>query len=278
MVQMSMDVSIIIVNYKTRGMVKQGLKSLRRAGIRLNYEVFVVDNASADGLPELVRQEFPETRLIALDTNVGFAAGNNLAMRKAKGKYVFVLNPDALVNAGSIEAMYAYMEAHPRVGVLGPKLVHPDGTRQESAHRFPTPWIPIYRRTPLGRTPRAKAEMDRYFLRDVSFNAPTDVDWVEGAAMFVRRAAIDEVGLFDERFFVYFEDADWSRRFWLKKWSVVYHPGIEIIHYHRRESADTLWFLAPFANKVSRIHIKSAIKYFLKWKGQQEPRKEKIPT
>ncbi len=272
---MSMDVSIIIVNYKTRGMVKQGLKSLRRAGVRLNYEVFVVDNASNDGLPELVRAEFPEVRLIALQKNVGFAAGNNAAIKKAKGKYVFVLNPDALVNPGAIEAMFSYMEAHPEIGVLGPKLAHPDGSRQESAHRFPTPWIPVYRRTPLGTLPSAKEEMDRYAMRDVAFAAPTDVDWIEGAAMFVRRAAIDEVGLFDERFFVYFEDADWCRRFWLKGWRVVYHPGIEIIHYHRRESADTLWFLAPFTNTVARIHIMSAIKYFAKWKGQAPPEKKK---
>lgn len=272
------DVSIIIVNYKTRGMVKQGLKSLRLARIRLNYEVFVVDNGSHDGLPELVRADFPEARLIAFDRNAGFAAGNNAAMRKAKGKYLFVLNPDALVNEGSIEAMYAYMEAHPEIGVLGPKLAHPDGKRQESAHRFPSPWMPIYRRTPLGKLPEAKREIDRYFLRDLDMRVPTDVDWVEGAAMFVRRAAIDKVGLFDERFFVYFEDTDWCRRFWDGGWKVVYHPGIEIVHYHRRESADTLWLLAPFANKVSRIHIMSAIKYFRKWWGKPLPQKEKTAS
>lgn len=272
------DVSIIIVNYKTRGMVKQGLKSLRLARIRLNYEVFVVDNGSHDGLPELVRADFPEARLIAFDRNAGFAAGNNAAMRKAKGKYLFVLNPDALVNEGSIEAMNAYMEAHPEIGVLGPKLAHPDGKRQESAHRFPSPWMPIYRRTPLGKLPEAKREIDRYFLRDLDMRVPTDVDWVEGAAMFVRRAAIDKVGLFDERFFVYFEDTDWCRRFWDGGWKVVYHPGIEIVHYHRRESADTLWLLAPFANKVSRIHIMSAIKYFRKWWGRPLPQKEKTAS
>lgn len=272
------DVSIIIVNYKTRGMVKQSLKSLRLARIRLNYEVFVVNNASNDGLPGLVRTEFPEARLIDFDRNVGFAAGNNAAMRKAKGTYVFVLNPDTLVNEGSIEAMHAYMEARPDIGVLGPKLAHPDGNRQESAHRFPSPWIPVFRRTPLGRLPEAKREIDRYFLRDFDMRAPTDVDWVEGAAMFVRRAAIDKVGLFDERFFVYFEDTDWCRRFWNGGWKVVYHPGIEITHYHRRESADTLWFLAPFANKVSRIHIASAIKYFRKWRRQALPIKGKIAS
>lgn len=270
-----MDVSIVIVNYKTRGMVKQGLKSVRDAKLRLNYEVFVVDNGSHDGLPQLIRQDFPEVRLIALEKNVGFAAGNNLAIRKAKGKYVFILNPDAMVNPGAIEAMCSHMDAHPEIGVLGPKLVRPDGTRQESVHRFPTPWIPVYRRTPLGRLPRAQAAIARYAMRGELADAPMEVDWMEGAALFVRREAIGKVGMFDERFFVYFEDADWCRRFWQAGWKVVYYPPAEIIHYHRRESADALWFLAPFTNKVSRIHIASAVKYFTKWKDQPSPRKEK---
>jgi GT2 family glycosyltransferase len=273
-----MDVSIVIVNYKTCGMVKQGLKSLRAARLRLDYEVFVVDNGSNDGLPALVRERFPEVRLIALNKNIGFAAGNNLAIRKAKGKYVFILNPDAMINPGSIEAMCSYMELHPDIGVLGPKLVRPDGGRQESAHRFPTPWIPIYRRTPLGRLPQARQALDRYVMRGEVADAPMEVDWMEGAALFVRRAAIEQVGMFDERFFVYFEDADWCRRFWLQGWKVVYYPLSEIIHYHRRESADALWFIAPFTNKVSRIHIKSAIRYFTKWKGEPLPSHDPAPA
>lgn len=270
-----MDVSIVIVNYRTRGMVKQGLKSVRAARPRLNYEVLVVDNDSKDGLPQMIREEFPEVRLIALERNLGFAAGNNAAFRKAKGKYVFVLNPDAMVDPGSVEALFAYMEAHPEIGVLGPRLVRPDGEIQESVHRFPTPWIPVYRRTPLGRLARARVALDRYAMRGELSDAPQEVDWMEGAALFVRRAAMDEVGMFDERYFLYFEDADWCRRFWEKGWKVIHHPGISIIHYHRRESADALWFLAPFTNKVSRIHIESAVKYFLKWKGKTLPRKEK---
>jgi hypothetical protein len=270
-----MDVSVVIVNYRTRGLVKQCLKSIRRVAPRLDYEVLVVDNASKDGLPELIRERFPETRLFALPENVGFAAGNNVAMRKAKGRYVFILNPDTMLEPGCLEAMAAFMDAHPDVGVLAPKLLHPDGTRQESVHRFPTPWIPVYRRTPFGRTACGKAELERYAMRGEIGDEAKEVDWAEGAALFVRRKAIDEVGMFDERFFVYFEDADWCRRFWSKGWKVVYWPGASILHYHRRESADASWIFAPLTNKVSRIHIASAIKYFRKWKGQPLPRKEK---
>lgn len=273
-----MDVSIVIVSYRTRGLVKQCLKSIRRAASALDYEVLVVDNASGDGLPELVRERFPETRLFALPENVGFAAGNNVAIRKAKGRYVFVLNPDTMLEAGALEAMVAFMDAHADVGVLAPALRHPDGSRQESVHRFPSPWIPVWRRTPLGRLKRAQEELTRYAMRGEVGEAPIDVDWAEGAALFVRRAAMDEVGLLDERFFVYFEDADWCRRFWLKGWKVRHVPGIAVLHYHRRESADAGWFLAPLVSKVSRIHIQSAIKYFRKWKGQPLPRQEKAAS
>lgn len=274
----NMDVSIIIVNYGTRGLVKQCLKSIRRAAPRLDYEVLVVDNASEDGLPELVRESFPEARLFALPKNVGFAAANNIAIRKSKGRYVFILNPDTMLEIGSVEAMVAWMDAHKDVGVLAPKLTRPDGTRQESVHRFPTPWIPIYRRTPLGRFTRAKKALDLYAMRGEIGEDVKEVDWVEGAAMFIRRAAIDEVGMFDERFFVYFEDTDWCRRFWSKGWKVIYYPSASVLHYHRRESADTAWIFAPFINKVSRVHIVSAIKYFLKWRGQALPRNLKTAS
>jgi GT2 family glycosyltransferase len=150
-------------------------------------------------------------------------------------------------------------------------LTHPDRTRQESAHSFTSPLIPLYRRTPLGRLPWARRALDRYFLRHEKLDRPTEVDWAIGAALFVRRQAIDEVGTMDERYFMYFEDTDWARRFWEKGWKVVYWPEAEIIHYHRRESADAGWFTGLF-HRVTRIHLESAVKYFRKWRGQKPPR------
>lgn len=267
-----MDISIIIVNYRARGLVKQCLKSIRRAAIRPSYEVFVVDNDSRDAMGEMLREDFPEVKGILMPKNIGFAAANNAAMREAKGRYIFILNPDTELLPGTIEKMLQAMETDATIGILAPKLIHPDRTRQESVHRFPSPLVPIYRRTPIGRTTKAKAALDRYFLRDKTMTDTTEVDWAEGAALFVRRKAIDVVGMFDERFFVYFEDADWARRFWEKGWSVVYLPSAEIIHYHRRESADGSWFTGLF-KAVTRIHIMSAIKYFLKWKDKDLPRK-----
>jgi GT2 family glycosyltransferase len=268
-----MDVSIVIVNYKTRGLVKQCLKSIRRAAPKLDYEVLVTDNASGDGSAEMIRERFPEARLFALSENIGFGRGNNLPMTKAKGRYVFILNPDAMLTDGAVEAMASYMDAHPDVGVLAPKLRHPDGSRQESTHRFPSPWMPLLRRTPLGKLPWAKPEIDRYFMRGEIGEDVREIPWAEGAGLFVRRKAIDEVGMFDERYFAYFEDADWCRRFWDKGWKVMWFPKAEIIHYHRRESADMFWFLAPFMNRVSRIHIASAWKYYRKWRDVPLPEK-----
>ena len=267
----SIDVSIIIVNYRTRGLVKQCLKSIAAAAPGLEYEAFVVDNASGDGLPQMVRESFPWAKLIALPENAGFASANNAAMREAKGRYVFILNPDTMLAPGALETMARWMDAHPDVGMCAPKLLRPDRTRQESVHRFPTPWIPIYRRTPLGLLPDAKKELDRYFMRGELGEEAQDVDWIEGAAMFVRRADIDAIGMFDERYFVYFEDADWARRFWKAGKRVVYLPQAGIIHYHRRESADPSWFMG-LTNRVTRIHIASAVKYFMKWKDEAPPR------
>lgn len=272
-------ISIIIVNYGTKGHLRQALKSVRRHAGAEAHEILVVDNASRDGSAKMVREAFPEVRLFALEENVGFARGNNLAMREAKGDFFFIMNPDAMLTEGALGRMRAFMEERPDVGMLGPRLKHPDGSLQESAHRFPSAWTPIFRRTPLGRLSRARTEMDRYNLKGELGSEPLEVDWMEGAALFVRRDAASEVGLFDERFFIYMEDADWARRFWRAGWKVVWFPGATVLHYHRRESRDGLWFLAPLTNRVSRIHIMSAVKYFLKWRGEPHPRAgSKVPT
>lgn len=267
-----MDVSIIILNYRSRGLLKQAIKSIDLASPDLDYEVLVVDNASGDGSVEMVREFFPDVRLFALDENVGFARGNNIAIKEACGKHVFIMNPDTMLREGTLETLFAYMEAHSDVGLVGPKLLHPDRAVQESVHRFPTPLMPFYRRTPLGRLSHARRAMHRYAMRgELEGDDPREVDWMEGAALFVRKEAIEEVGMLDERFFMYMEDADWARRLWEKEWKVVWHPEATLIHYHRRASADVSWLIAPFTNKVARYHIVSAYKYFRKWHGQPLP-------
>lgn len=271
-----MDVSIIILNYRTRGLLKQAIKSIALAAPELDYEILVVDNASRDGSVEMIRERYPDVRLLALDENIGFACGNNIGIREARGRHILIMNPDIMMREGALEEMYRYMETHHDVGLLGPKLLRPDRSVQESVHRFPVPLMPLYRRTPLGRLPRARRALHRYAMRgELEGDEPREVDWMEGAALLVRKRAIEEVGMLDERFFMYMEDADWARRLWEKGWKVVWHPGTVFIHYHRRASADAAWFTAPFTNKVARYHIISAVKYFWKWRGKPAPTRRK---
>ena len=259
-----MDLSIVILSYKTKGLVNQCLKTLGLFAPKCNYEIIVVDNGSGDGTGEMLAAKYPAVKFIQSPKNVGFAAGNNLGISAATGRFVMTMNPDITVRPGAIDAMLAQMEANPNIGVLGPKLIRPDGTLDPSCYRFPTRTIPIYRRTPLGKLSGGKKALSAYLMEDYDRESSADVDWLLGAVLLVRREAMQEVGLLDERFFLYFEDTDWCRRFWAKGWRVVYFAGAKMVHYHERLSAQGTWIFGPF-RKSTRIHIASWIKYFMKW-------------
>jgi len=269
-----MDASIIILNYKSKGHVRQCLKSFKLVDPRIDYEIIVVDNNSHDGVIEMVKEQFPHVRTIQSDENLGFAGGNNLGIREAKGRYVVIMNPDIILLPKSLESMVEYMDAHPDIGFLAPQLLNPDKTIQHSCYRFPTFGIPFYRRTPLGKTRRGKKMLEWYMMADWDHLETREVDWCLGACVMVRRQAIEQVGMLDERYFMYFEDADWCRRFWQAGFRVVYYPEARMIHYHIRQSADVPWFMGLF-QRISRIHISSALKYFIKFRGKDNPRTAK---
>lgn len=263
-----MDVSIIILNYKSRGLVKQCVKTIGLCAPQLSYEIIVVDNDSGDGVGAMLAERFPEVTFIQSPANIGYAAGNNLGINVAKGRYICIMNPDITVRPGAIEEMVAYMDRHNDVGILGPKLVHPDGSIDVSCYRFPSYAIPVYRRTPLGKLPAGRRAVSHYLMEDYDRAETRDVDWLLGAVLLVRRDALAKVGLLDERFFLYFEDTDWCRRFWQAGYRVVYHTGAMMVHYHERLSAQGSWFVSPF-RRSTRIHIASAVKYFAKWRETQ---------
>lgn len=260
-----MDLSIIILNYKSSGLVRQCIKTIRLFAPHIPYEIIVVDNDSGDGVAEMMRTHYPEIRLIGSPANIGYAAGNNLGIRAARGRHVMIMNPDITVRPGSIDAAVRYMDAHADIGVLGPKLVHPDGSLDASCYRFPSYGIPLYRRTPFGRIPRAKNALGRYLMTDYDHQTTRDVDWLLGAVLLVRRSALEKVGSLDERYFLYFEDTDWCRRFRQAGYRVVYFTGAEMVHYHERLSAQGSWFTSPL-RKSTRVHIASCVKYFWKWR------------
>ncbi len=260
-----MDLSIIILNYKSRELVKQCVKTIGLLAPKVSYEIIVVDNASDDGVGAMLAERFPDVRFLQSPTNTGFAAGNNLGIRAAKGRYVVIMNPDITVLPGALEEMVSYMDTHPDVGVMGPKLIHPDGSLDPSCYRFPTRMIPVYRRTPLGKFSSGRRAIAEYLMEDYDHETTSDVDWLLGAALIVRREAFEKVGLLDEQYFLYFEDTDWCRRFSEAGYRVVYHPKAKMVHYHERLSAQGPWFLSVL-KPSTRIHIASCFKYFSKWK------------
>lgn len=264
-------ITLITVCYRTPGLIRQLLKGVEEAKFSFPFEYILVDNAAGDGTGAMVREMFPWVKVIDAPGNIGFGAGNNIAFREAKGEYVMLVNPDLTIFSGEMEKLLAFADAHPDLGLIGPKLLNPDGSLQRSFHRFPGPLIPILRRTPLGRTSWGKRIIDRYLMKDVDATQTQDVDGLFGAAILIRRPALDAIGFFDERFFMYFEDVDLCRRAWEKGWRVCYAPVASFVHYHQRESeVKRVWHL--FTNRVLREHIKSAVRYFWKYRGKRHPR------
>ena len=255
-----MEISIIINNYKTRGLLKQCLKGIYAFPPAVAFEVVVVDNNSRDGSVELVREKFPQVKLIAAQENLGHHRGNNLGISNSIGQYVLILNTDIAIMDDAIDKMYLFMENNPAVALVGPKLKNPDGSVQMSCLRFPTAMVPIYRRTFLGRLPWAKQALDNYLMTDFDHAATRPVDWILGACELVRRRAIDEVGLMDEDLFLYFGDVAWCKKFWQAGHGVYYLAEAEIIHYHKRESAES-----GVLSKIFWIHISDWLKYLKKY-------------
>lgn len=273
-----MDLSIVILNYKSAKLTRQCVKTIKLYEPVFSYEIIVVDNASGDGVAEMLQRHFPEVRFIQTGANLGYAGGNNVGIREASGRHILVMNPDITVTAGAIDEMVRHLDAHPEVGILGPRLLKPDGGTDESCYRFPTPLTPIMRRTPLGQTAFGRRELKRYLMADFDRRTTRPVDWLLGAVLMIRREALEKVGPFDDRYFLYFEDTDLCRRYWQAGWQVVYFVGAEMVHYHERLSAQGSWFTS-LTRKSTRIHLASATKYFRKWglaslgRGRGEPPK-----
>jgi hypothetical protein len=265
-----MDISVIIVNYRTEGLLKQCLRGIALAQPKdLTLETIVVDNASDDGSAAMVRANFPDVRLIVAETNRGYAAGVNLGTEVARGDVFFIMNPDLALFPGVLETSVQFLREHPGVGMVGPRLLNPDGTVQLSTRRFPSPMTPLLSRTPLGKLPPFVRLLRRYLMVDWDHRSARPVDWVLGAAMVVRASAADSIGPLDEQFFLYFEDVDWCRRFWQKGWSVVYLPTVELVHYHQRLSAGGP--VVGMFQQATRVHIRSAFRYFWKYRGRPAP-------
>jgi GT2 family glycosyltransferase len=239
----TVDFSVIIVNYNVREFLRQALLSLRKALVNVSAEIFVVDNASDDGSAEMVAAEFAECTLLANGENLGFAAANNLAIKQARGRFLVLLNPDTIVQEDTFTAACAFMEKHPGAGMMGCKVLNPDGTLQLACRRsFPTPWVAFTKLAGLSALfPRSKW-FGRYNLTYLPEDETCEVEAISGSFMIVRREALAQVGLLDEDFFMYGEDLDWCYRTRAAGWKIHYFPGTQIVHFKgessRRSSFD----------------------------------------
>jgi GT2 family glycosyltransferase len=223
------DLSVIIVSYNTRALLRDCLASLVEGCRGCAIETFVVDNASADGSADMVTAEFPAVRLIRNPQNAGFAAANNLALREANARYVVLLNPDTVVHAGALTALVRFMDAHPAAGYCGPRLLNADGSHQVSARRFPTLLSTAFTMLGLARRyPRSRHASDLHAVYGDRQCIPAG--WLTGACLVVRAETLRTVGLLDERFFMYFEETDWCRRLATAGWEGWYVPEAEVVH------------------------------------------------
>lgn len=261
-----MDLSFIILNYKSKGLLKNCLKSIVASDWgKLQYEIIVVDNDSGDGVKEMLGHNFAGVTLIESRQNLGMGAGNNLGIKQAQGEYLVILNPDAVVLGDAVKKMHDFMAANHRVGLAGPKLINPDGSLQYTRCRFPSLLTPVYRRTPLQKLKIIQDKLNLYLTKDQSYSEASRADWLYGACLFIRRQALDQVGYFDERYFLGFEDTDLCRRMWRAGWEVWYYPESVFIHYPHRFSGEGNW-LTGILNPNIRVHIVSWLKYFWKYK------------
>ena len=225
-----MKLSIIIVNWNIREDVVNCLRSIEENQPRCEYEVIVVDNASTDGSAEAVRQKFPWVRLIVNEQNLGFAAGNNVGLKKASGEYVLFLNSDTIVHRGSFDGLVSFMDGNPEVGGCGPKLLNQDGTVQPSARRFPTLRGILHYYTILRVVPIFRSEYRKWHMRDFKHDRRMDVDQVKGAALMARRSIVEELGRMDEAFFMYYEEVDLCYGIKQAGWRVAFVPDVAITH------------------------------------------------
>jgi GT2 family glycosyltransferase len=250
------DVSIIIVSYNTRALLEACLTALF-ASAGLAIEVFVVDNASADGSAEMVARAFPEVTLIRNAENRGFAAANNLAIRLARGRCLLMLNPDTVVQRATVAMLAASLDAHATIGVTGPRVLNGDGTLQSCGYWYPTLLGEIRQSRSANAFARLVAGRTRP-LPDPYH--PCEVDWVDGCCLMIRREVIDRIGLLDEQYFLYAEELDWCRSAREAGWRIVTTPAAEMTHLGGQSSAQV-------AAPALALLIETRLRYYRKHDG-----------
>lgn len=261
------DISIIIINYKTPELTLGAIESVYQSITDFWYEIILVDNHSCDGIIERVTGRYPHFRIIANEVNVGFSKANNQAIRIASGRYILLLNSDTVIQPDTLETMISFMDAHPKVGASGCKVILPDGKLDKACRRgFPTPSASFYYAFGFSKLFPNVPRFNQYQLGYLDPDDSYPVDCLVGAFMLVRKEAIDQVGLLDEEFFMYGEDIDWCYRIKQGGWEIYYYPKTTITHYKGASSRRKPFKIVyEFHRAMWLFHRKHYQKKYLPW-------------
>ncbi len=264
------ELSVIIVSYNTRDLLIQCLSSVLNQTVEVDLEIVVVDNDSTDGSASEVKAKFPQVQVLMNERNIGFSKANNQALRLTKGRYVVLLNPDTLVLDNALDRMVNFMRNHRGAGILGCRILNPDGTLQRSAFPPPSVWTSLTSKLSIERLLPGKA--DRYYRRHLERLFPSTltnsyydkkcekaqhafrVGWVSGACLLIRRATAEDIGLMDENLFLFGEDADWCTRAREKGWAVMLLPSARVIHFGGMSTSGAL-STSIAAGQFSRLYF-----------------------
>ncbi len=249
-------VSTVIVNWNTKRLLQECLASVYETAGALDLEVILVDNASSDGSVDMVRKLYPQVRLVQNSENVGFARANNQAISLCRGHYVLLLNSDTLVQPGALQKLLQFMEAHPEAGVVGPKVLHPQGRLRTLSAGYRTEIRTAFNHFFfLSRLfPNHPSFRGLHLLVGLHDKVPMRVDWISGAALLVRRRVIEQVGLLDERWFMYAEDKQWCDRIGAAGWALYHVPEAVVLHHFGASSRQ--------GGPTSKIWVQSQHNYF----------------
>jgi len=247
------DVSVVVVTYNALPWVEQCLESVR------GYETVVVDHGSTDGTLDVVREKFPDARVIEQE-NRGMGGGNNAGMRAANSRYFFLLNSDAWLVDDALDALVAFADEHPDAAVVGPRLLNVDGSLQRSVRGEPTLWRLATEYLFIRKLAPRSALLNPLYVGNFDHATERSVEWLSGPALLVRRDAADAVGLFDEAFFLFGEETDWLTRFRRAGWSVLFFPGAEVVHVGG----------ATHGGRMYVENLRGHVRWFAKHKGERQ--------
>jgi GT2 family glycosyltransferase len=251
-----MKLSIVIVHFNTPDLLRKCLKSIYAQDHNFQFEIIVIDNASENF--KAVEVDFPQVKMIRNRKNLGFARANNQGWNSSSGEYVLFLNPDTEISNGSLERMLKFMELRTDIGILGPKLVYPDGSTQPSCRKFYNLRVIIMRRLPFCSRLFGRKILRDHLMLEGNGECVREADWLIAACIMVPRPVLEKMGGFDGGYKLYFEDVDLCFRIKKEGLKVVYYPESTVLHHHRRESAR--WF-----SQQSLWHILSALRFFRKY-------------